>query len=293
MKKFYLLFAILTLLLLSSCEPLTPIPPSLNAVIGEIENDVTLKRAKESSFEEAFLNDEIAVNDQVRTNENSRSRVDLSNGTIIRVAPNSFFTLEANQETEQGLLTRLKIEVGKVWIILNGGTLEVETPSGLAAVRGSYMSTGYDPESGAVRITCLEGQCAAKNEAGSVAFTAGEAADLPADGEAPLKGLMTTEEYQMWAENVPEAAGLLPTPIPPTATPAPTETIAPTIMPKFGSCTVISTFLYVRTCADSSCETLGYLEKDAQLERTSSTENGWVSVLFEGETGWVNATYCE
>ena len=293
MNKFYLFFSAFTLLLLSSCKPLTPIPPSLSAIIGEIENDVALKRKEETLFKEAFLNDEIAVNDQVRTSEDSRSRVDLSSGTIIRIAPNSLFTLEANHESEQGLLTRIKIEAGKVWVILNGGSLEVETPSGLAGVRGSYMSTGYDPESGSVRITCLEGHCAAENESGSVNFTAGEAADLPADGSTPEKGLMTAEEFQMWAEQVPEAAGLLPTPPTPTATPMPTAAIAPTSTPNFASCTVVSTFLYIRTCPDPGCEALGYVEKDTLLERASSEKDGWISIFFEGEMGWINEVFCE
>ena len=102
---------------------------------------------------------------------------------------------------------------------------------------------------------------------------------------------MTAEEFQMWAENVPEAESLLP----PEAflTETPETIIAPTAMPQLGSCTVLSTYLYIRTCADSSCETLGYVEKDDLLTLASSEQDGWISVHFEGETGWINKIYCE
>ena len=164
MKKYYqFIFAALFLFLLSSCVPLTPVSPSISAVIGEIENDVSIKRTAETAFEKAFVNDEVKVNAQVKTSEDSRSRIDLSSGTVIRISPNSLFILEENYVEEKDLLTRIKIETGRIWIVLSGGSLEVETPSGLAGVRGSYMSTGYDPESGDVRITCLEGHCAAEN----------------------------------------------------------------------------------------------------------------------------------
>jgi hypothetical protein len=71
--------------------------------------------------------------------DDGRVRLDLSSGTIIRVAPSSLFTLTSNNEGDGGLLTKIKMEVGKIFIILNGGRADVETPSGVASVRGSYM----------------------------------------------------------------------------------------------------------------------------------------------------------
>ncbi len=278
MKKHYLIFFVVLMLLLNACEPLTPVPESLSAVLAEIEGDaVSVRHAGANEFIPATLNETLEVKAQVNTGLESRTRIDLSSGTVIRLAPESLFTLEENHESEGGLLTRLTVEIGQIWIILNGGTLEVETPSGLAGVRGSYMSTGYDPVSGAARITCLEGHCSAENEAGSVEFTAGEAADLPADGGAPIKGLMTDEEFQMWADNVPEAGSLVPTQVPQTPTAMP----MPTAAPQLQACTVISTFLYVRTCPESTCDTLGYAELDDELLIISpGTENGWVEVQF-------------
>jgi len=291
-KKILLLFT-LTFLLLSSCEPVTPLPEDLSATISEIENDVQIKHNQETSFRKASLNEDLYVNEQIKTGEDSRSRVDLSSGTIIRIAPHSLFTLESNYEKDESLLTRLTVEAGQVWVILKGGSLEVETPSGVAGVRGSYMSTGYDPESGSVRITCLEGHCAAENEAGTVEFGAGEAADLPADGSAPEKGEMTAEEFQAWAENVPEAAAVLqlPTETPsPTPSPTPQPTVTPT--PESKTCTVRSTYLYIRTCPELTCAPIGYAQENDQLLITEEKNADWIAVRFEGEIGWVNTNYC-
>ncbi len=295
-KLLFLLFFALALLSLGSCTPLTPVPKDINAVIGEIENNVTVKHRQDTSFHAAFVNEEISVQEQIKTGEDSRARVDLSSGTVIRIAPHSLFTLESNYEEKQSLLTKLTVEAGRVWIVLKGGSLEVETPAGVAGVRGSYMSTGYDSESGTVRITCLEGHCAAENEAGTVEFGAGEAADLPADGGAPQKGLMTAEEFQEWAENVPEASAVLqlPTPSPtPTETPTPQPSLTP--VAKNSSCTVLSTYLYIRSCAAITCAPLGYAEKDTQLPLYTDEKEaeGWLSVEYEGETGWVNDNYCD
>ena len=292
MKKYFLLFAIL-LVFLSACEPLTPVPPNLSAVIAEIEgDDVNVRASETSNFQPAQLNETLTVRSQLTTGVESRARIDLSSGTVVRVAPESLFTLVTNHETQQGLLTRIKVDVGRVWIVLNGGTLDVEIPSGLAGVRGSYMSAGFDSETGATRITCLEGQCSAENEAGTVQFTAGEAADLPADGGAPVKGEMTAEEFQMWADNVPESDEILPEEYRKTeeTTTAPTATPTPIL----NTCTVTSTFLYVRTCPEASCETLGYAELDDVLSiAEKQDQEGWTAINFDGESGWVNSIYCE
>ncbi len=301
MKKYSIVLLIFIALLSAACQPLTPVPPNLSAVLTEIEGrNVNVLHSGALEFQPARLNEKLEINAQVNTGLESRAKLDLSSGTVIRISPESVFILESNHETEAGLFTRVKVELGQIWIILNGGTLEVKIPSGLAGVRGSYMSTGYDPETGATRITCLEGECSAENEAGVVNFTAGEAADLPADGSAPLKGLMTEDEFKTWAENVPEADEVLPEEYRNSSPPTPTSTVLPTatatIMPTptLGTCTVNSTYLYVRTCPDLACETLGYAElNDELLLASTQTTEGWTAIIFDGAEAWVNSQYCE
>jgi hypothetical protein len=130
------------------------------------------------------------------------------------VAPSSFFTLTSNDKVDDGFVTHIKLELGKIFIILNGGTADVETPSGVASVRGSYMKVEVDPVTLDVYVTCLEGNCSAKNPAGEVNFTQGEKTILfqkdPVTGNWTIPNVepMTPEEFQEWLDENPEAQEL-------------------------------------------------------------------------------------
>lgn len=136
----------------------------------------------------------------------------------MRVAPSTTFTLTDNKAADNSLATQLKLELGKLWIVLKGGTLNIETPSGQAGVRGSYLSVAVDPGMPGVYVTCLEGTCAVQNPAGTLDLTTGQTGRLlpPTNNTytAPQLGAMTREDYQDWKDNVPEAAGLIPADLP-------------------------------------------------------------------------------
>ncbi|NOY97799.1 MAG: DUF3048 domain-containing protein [Chloroflexi bacterium] len=217
----------------SSCNtpqtPSTPTSPPLSASLSELEGTVKIKQPQDAGFSEAVAGMTLQIQGQVQTGIDGRARLDLSSGTIIRVAPSSLFTLEDNQQQDDGLATRLRLEAGKLWIILNGGLLEVETPSGLASVRGSYMSVELQSD-GLVKVTCLDGHCHLGNDAGSVDLVAGEAAFVQNISQTPTDGKMSSEDIREWLDNNPEAALIVPDlPIPPptfTPTPQPISTPA-------------------------------------------------------------------
>ena len=124
---------------------------------------------------------------QVRTGDDGRARLDLSDGTRMRVGPSSTFLLQDMKQTASGPNTTIHLDQGRLWILLSTGSLEVETSSGVASVRGSYLSV-EDQGGGAVRVTCLEGDCTLGNDAGTVKLIAGEAAVVTgADGSRRSK----------------------------------------------------------------------------------------------------------
>jgi hypothetical protein len=191
----------------------TVAPLSLSAKLSEVAGKAEIKQASQTSFSPASVDSVIEANGQVQTGDDGRVRLDLSSGTIIRVAPSSLFTLTSNEVMEGGLATRIKLELGKIFIILNGGSAEVETPSGVASVRGSYLKVEIDPVTGDIKLTCLEGNCSASNSAGSVDFTSGQSVVLhpPVGGKwtAPKVGDMTIDEFNDWLKNNPEALPLI------------------------------------------------------------------------------------
>lgn len=108
----------------------------------------------------------------------------------------------------------------------------METPSGVASVRGSYMMVGLDPETQDVIVTCLEGNCSASG----INFTGGQKVTFrysPATGKygAPILEEMTEEDFQLWLESNPEAqqiynqilAGRSAPTVTPSASPTPTS----------------------------------------------------------------------
>jgi hypothetical protein len=225
----------------SSCGPKAA-SPALSAALSELEGTVALKQPGSEEFIEATADSALEENGQVQTGEDGRVRLDLSTGTIVRMAPSSLFTLVSNEETEDGLATKLQLETGKIFIILSGGTMDVETPSGVASVRGSYMSVWVDPETFNVYVTCLEGSCHAGNEAGEVDFSDGEKTILflrNPDGTYTVPEVedMTEEDFEEWLDENPEAKDLFEqavntmTAMAPTSTPRPTATDRPTITP--------------------------------------------------------------
>ena len=246
------LFALLTagVILLSACgaqgtqtalaETPTPGLP-LTAVLSELAGTVQAKEPTATDYQDARTGMLLAPQGQVKTGVDGRARLDLSTGTIIRISPSSVFTLTSNEKVDGSLLTRIKMESGKLWIILKGGSAEVETPSGQASVRGSYMSVEVNPGTFEVTITCLEGDCGGSNPAGELNTFAGGVIKLQFDPATtkflpPVGSQMTPEQIQEWLDNNPEAQGILNNAYAtmtalPTATPTATATPQPTDTP--------------------------------------------------------------
>lgn len=208
MKRYLVVLSILVIIgvILTGCQTKEETSP-LSAGLSELTGLVEMKQAGQDAFTQAAADAILEVNGQIQTGDDGRVRLDLSSGTIIRVAPSSFFTLTSNDEVEGGLFTKIKLEAGKIFIVLNGGQTDVETPSGVASVRGSYLKVEVDPVTKDIHITCLEGTCSATNPNGEqIIFTNGQSVILfhqESDGswKSPLLGDMTMEDFEEWLQN--------------------------------------------------------------------------------------------
>ncbi len=215
---FFISLTLVSVILLSACQPKsTPQPTpalSLTATVKEITGTVAIKQPDASSFSPASIGAELQVNGSVQTGDDGRVRLDLSTGTIIRVAPSSIFTLSSNQPSNGSLSSQLNLNAGGIYIILNSGNASVNTPSGVASVRGSYLSVYIDPSTQNIVVTCLEGDCSASNSAGKVDFGTGQEVTLfsctAGQCTVPNVGPMTPEEFQNWLDNNPDLLQQLP-----------------------------------------------------------------------------------
>jgi hypothetical protein len=191
----------------------TPVP--LNATLSETSGGVDVKQPAQVDFAAAAPPLILQVKGQVRTAEDGRARLDLSTSTILRLAPLTLFTLQANDPAETSLLTRIKLALGQLYILLTGGSVEVETDSGFASVRGSYMLVAIDPLNGDTIIQCLEGTCEARNPSGALTLTGGQGAVLPRFDGSNLPGppqlfRLSEEDLRQWLEDNPEILSILP-----------------------------------------------------------------------------------
>ncbi len=179
---------------------------SREALISEIQNNVTARMNTSSEFSSATVDMIIPVGGTVQTGDDSRAKLNLTpENTIVRVGPNSSFTLTQIDNENGEPKTTLELLFGKIFILLNGGSLEVQTPSGTASVRGSLLSVQYNPDTQAIRAVCLEGFCSLENETGDeIDLVEGEAALI--DDEGVLSDVLEIDKDEIldWLEENPE-----------------------------------------------------------------------------------------
>jgi hypothetical protein len=219
----------------------------LSAKLSEIIGVVEVKNSAQDPYNP--VNNGFILNStmQLQTMPVSKVRLDLSIGSIVRLGPSTIFSLVPPQTGAQGALSRIELRAGEVWIILQGGSLDVNTPAGLASVRGTYMSVLLDPETNSITVTCLEGSCGYTNKAGDVDMTSGQKVISSNLNVLPTVEKINQADIQSWLDNSPESvpiitqvAGLVASSTPTatatdtptaTATPSATATVTPTATP--------------------------------------------------------------
>lgn len=229
-------------LLLAACGPKpspaaspavnTPTPDSSRAaIVSEIVNDVEAKVSDTEAFAEASNGTVVNAGGQVLTGEASKARLDFSDGSIVRLAANSTFAVQQVDTANGSLLARLKLEAGKIWVSLTGGSAEVETPVGVASVRGSFAVISYDPgdpndpSDDVLILDCLEGECGFQND--SVDEELGNLEGLVLTGGTQIEHiLLTGTDVEDFLNNNPEGQKIRAT-LTAAVSETPTETQAP------------------------------------------------------------------
>jgi hypothetical protein len=189
---------------------------SLSATMVEITGVVQSLKPAEGVFNIAYVGEGLGEGDQVLTQADGRARLDLTDGTRIWVGPLSLMAIEDSSAVNGGTYTRLSLGAGQLWIILNGGRMDVTTPTGLASVEGSYLHVWVKKDTNETMITCLEGLCALSNQSGVVSITSGQSATISSNTAIPVVGTMSQQDMMNWMAVAPEASGMVTLP---TATP--------------------------------------------------------------------------
>ncbi|MFZ2097445.1 MAG: FecR family protein [Anaerolineales bacterium] len=172
---------------------------------------------------------------QLQTKEESRVRLDLSSGSIIRLGQMTVFSLDPPNPLSNGVLSNIELQVGRVWIVLKGGSLEVNTPRGIASVRGSYMSVWVKSSSDDIIVCCLEGSCTYQNDGGIVYLTTGQKIISSDTNVKPTAQPMDQADMQDWRDNSPESSAIVSQVAPLVVTSTPTSILSIESTPTFPS----------------------------------------------------------
>jgi hypothetical protein len=192
-------------------ENSAPASAAREAVLSEFESEVVAKQISDGEYIPAEVGFVIQTGGGLQTGANGRARLDLNpEGTIVRVAPNSAFTLPEIANDGGEPKTGIELFFGKIFVLLNGGSLDVQTPSGVASVRGSLLSVSFDPASGRLQAACLEGHCALINGDGvEVELEEGKSGYIDESGEIVEFDGIDRDEILDWLEEAPELGEFL------------------------------------------------------------------------------------
>ncbi len=198
---------------------------NLTARMSEISGEVQVRPASAEQYTDVGNDYILTTEMQMQTLQESRVRLDLSTGSIVRIGQLTIFSLNSRGNASNGVLSRLTLQAGQLWVVLNGGSLDVTTSGGTASVRGSYMFVSVDPKANSLKIECLEGSCRLQNNAGSLDLTSGQKVISSDPNRLPEIQPMDQNDAQLWLANVPEASTVVPQEEAQfaTSTPAPTS----------------------------------------------------------------------
>ncbi|MFN8411906.1 MAG: FecR family protein [Anaerolineales bacterium] len=176
------------------------------AVLAEINNNVSIRKTSTDEFVAATNGMSILEGGSVKTSEDAHVRLNLlPDGTIVRVGPNSLFNFTSLKVANGQPQTTIELLVGKIFILLNGGTLDVQTPSGVASVRGSLLSVEFNSTTNRFTASCLEGDCGIRSDDGEeMDLPQGSSSFIEGDEEPTAPFPMDRDEVQDWLDENPE-----------------------------------------------------------------------------------------
>ena len=175
--------------------------PALAAPVAEVasvEGHGEFREAQQTSWRAASVRQSLFATNFVRTLDASKMAIVFQDRTQMRLAPNS--TLQIKEvATPTEARTILNLNKGRAWTqskaTPNG--LVVETPSALAAIRGTDWELAVDDE-GRATLSVFSGEVEFSNAEGRVLVQRNESA-LAERGKAPVKlRLQTSRERMQW-----------------------------------------------------------------------------------------------
>ena len=185
----------------ASTEP-TTVPtttrPDVHATVKDVVNDVLAAPGENDKEEEAATGMAIFVGGHVRAEEASTALVEVDVDKRVRVAPNTSFVLrQLDPDT-----MKLDLSQGQTWInvegLEEGDTVEVETPTAVASVRGTRWSARLTHAGATVFTTQVDTVTVISKAGGTVEVLPGFQTMVETGAQPSTPEPMTPDEQMRW-----------------------------------------------------------------------------------------------
>ncbi len=212
--------------------------PDRNAIMQAVAGTVEWRTSANGEWTAAQQGQVLTQGAEVRTGVDGQTTLRLTEGSKIYVGSGTEVVFNLLNPYLDSQLTELNLGRGQLWVLLNGGALDVKTPLGTATARTAYLSLDYQPQGQSLSITCLQGVCGF----GSILIPSGYKLEDAETNTATTP--MQLADFGVWGTTVPEAAQLaqlateavaqgsatmpIVATLTPSRTPSPTQTRTPT-----------------------------------------------------------------
>lgn len=145
------------------------------AVVLKSAGQVQVTRSQKGAAESASRGTRLHSGNVLRTGSDAAAAVIFTDDkSILKVRENSKVNIAGKRE-EEGILKTIKMEFGQLWakVTRSEATFKIETPSGVAAVKGTQFYCILDGK-GNMIIFCLEGAVEIFNKLGRALVNAGQ-----------------------------------------------------------------------------------------------------------------------
>lgn len=145
------------------------------AVVLKSTGKVNIKRANPNKWQNAEKGMRLNSGDIVKTGENALMAIMFTDDkSMIKIRENSTLAIKGKRE-KSTIAKRLKFAIGQMWVKVDKQKSEflVETPSGVAAVKGTEFYI-FSDENGNTMIIAIEGIISFMNKLGEILIRAGE-----------------------------------------------------------------------------------------------------------------------
>ena len=163
----------------------------VDGTVTFVKGDVSIKLKEAQAWQKLYLNDKISQGNWIRTGVSGAIEISFENQFSFFLRPNTTIKITAaRKKSAVYLLYQLFLDVGKTISKIKQSTgketrFEIQTPSAVAAVRGTEFRAGVDPDA-TTRFEVLAGIVAAKAANQEVEVKAGEGTKIEKD-KAPTK----------------------------------------------------------------------------------------------------------